>query len=148
MRRFFFLCRGRDGFTLLEIVFTITIGALFCGVLISYMGTTVMRGSEPVATVQNGFVLRGILEKMTADYYLLLDEQDPDPLATFKSNIEAGNDFENDPYYGEYSILTEYIIFDQNGNESPDDSDNNRNLKIIITRGKQSLTTLFAKIIS
>jgi len=108
----------------------------------------VMRSSKPVVTVQNGFVLRGILEKMTADYYLLLDEQDPDPLATFKSNIEAGNNSGNDPYYGEYSISTEYIIFDQDGNESDDSENNNRNLKIIITRDNQSLTTLFTKIIS
>ncbi len=132
-----------SGLTLLEIIVTFIIAAFLGTMLVEYMGTSLIRGGESVILVQDGFSLSGVMEKITADYereYL----NDNYTFATFKSNIENGNNDANTPYYGEYTVQTAYIVF-TGQNEAPDGSGDNNILKVTIGSGSQALTTLFRK---
>ncbi len=133
----------RKGFTLIEVLITLVVAALLGTILVEFMGTSLKRSAEPVIMVQEEFSLSEVMEKMTADYKRLLIT-DNSPLENFKSFIENGNVEENVPYYGQYSIQTAYIAF-QEGNEVADTSGKNRILKVVITSGVQSLTALFSK---
>ena len=133
----------RKGFTLIEVLITLVVAALLGTILVEFMGTSLKRSAEPVIMVQEEFSFSEVMEKMTADYKRLLIT-DNSPLENFKSCIENGNVEENVPYYGQYSIQTAYIAF-QEGNEVADTSGDNRILKVVITSGDQSLTALFSK---
>ena len=132
------------GLTLLEIIVTFIIAAFLGSMLVEYMGTSLTRGGEAVVMVQDEFLLNGVVEKITADYendYL----KDAYTFDTFKSNIENGNVDTNTPYYGDYTVQTEFIVF-SGGNEAADDgSGGYRLLKVTLSSGNQSLVTLFRK---
>ena len=140
------ILKTSDGFTLIEIILLIILSALFGTLLFQFTGTSVTRSGEEVVLVQEGYELTGIMEQMTADYDELI-KTDPDlfSLDDFRTtNIEAGNTEGNDPYYGDYTVNTNYIIF-TNGNEAVDTLGDNNLLKVTITKGSQSLTALFSK---
>ena len=135
--------RAQGGFTLLEIVITLAVAAILGGMVVQFMGTSMIRSTEPPVKVQEGLSLNHVMESMTADYKkLMLTESDP--LTLFKEIVENGNVVENDPYYGLYTPNTAFITF-VGGIETPDTSGDNRILKVIITRGEQSLTALFTR---
>ena len=130
------------GFTLLEIVITLVVAAILGSVLAQYMNTVLARSTEPITFIQESFSLNRIIEEMTTDYKDLL-ETDSDPLATLKTYIDNGNVDTNDPYYGQYSPVTGYILF-SGGIETPDATEK-RILKATITKSNQSITVLFTK---
>jgi prepilin-type N-terminal cleavage/methylation domain-containing protein len=134
---------GQGGFSLLEIIVTIIVASILGAILVQFVGTSMIHSVEPVIMAQEGFSLSNVMEKMTADYRRLF-MVDQTPLETFKTYVENGNDSNNTPYYGQYSIQTQYILF-QGGSEIVDTSGDNKVLKITITDGGQSLTSLFVK---
>ena len=131
------------GFSLIEIIVALIIASLFGTIFIQYMGSSLTKSSEPIVMVQEGFSLNQVMENITADYKKLL-VVDSNPLAAFKNNVENGNDSDNDPYYGEYAVTTDYIIFNS-GVEETDTSGNNLVLRVMISSNNQSLTALFTK---
>jgi prepilin-type N-terminal cleavage/methylation domain-containing protein len=135
--------QGQRGLTLLEIILTLIVASILGAVLVQFMGTNMIRSAEPVLLTQEGFYLSQVMETMTADYKRLL-VQDGTPLQTFKTYAENGNIEGNTPYYGQYSIQTQYISF-QAGTEVPDLSGNNKILKVKVSHGDQSLTALFTE---
>ena len=138
--KFFKTCKG---FTLIEVIIAIVMAALFGSMLFQFMHSSVISSSDEVVMVQQGYELIGIMEKMIADY----DELVPGTLLNnFKTDIVNGNIEGNTPYYGTYTISTTYIKFnDSSGVEEPDDSGANNRLKVTITKGSQSLTSLFTE---
>jgi len=140
------ILKTRDGFTIIEIILLIVLSALFGTMLFQFAGTSVTRSGEEVVMVQQGYELTGIMEQMAADYDELI-KADPEgfSLDTFKSNIAAGNTEGNDPYYGDYTVNTNYYIIFTGGNEEEDTLDENNLLKVTIKNGSQSLTALFSK---
>lgn len=134
---------NQRGFTLIEIIVTIVLAAFMGSMLVQYMSTSLMSSTEPIVKIQDSYSLNQVLESMTADYKKLL-LTDGVPLTIFKGNVEIGNNAVNDPYYGDYSIETEYIIF-SGGTETPDTSGGDTILKVTITNNDQSLTALFTK---
>jgi len=133
------------GFTLLEIIITFILAAFLGSMLVEYMGTSLTRGGEAVVMVQDGFSLNSVMEKITADYEDKYKNGIYD-FSVFKSNIEGGNISTNTPYYGDYTAVTGYISFpDGGGTEIADTTGNNNLLKVTITAGSQSLTTIFRK---
>jgi type II secretory pathway pseudopilin PulG len=131
------------GFTLLEIIMTFILAVFVGSMLIEYMGTSLTRGGDAVIMVQDGFSANSVMEKITADYE---DEYKNGnySFSTFKSNIEGGNNSSNTPYYGDYTVAAAYIAFpDGGGTETADTSGNNNLLKVTITVGTQSMTTIF-----
>ena len=135
---------GESGLTLLEIIITFIIAALLGSMLVEYMGSSLTRGGESVVMVQDEFLLNGVVEKITADYendYL----EGALTFDTFKSNVENGNVVTNTPYYGDYAVQTEYIVFSGGSEATDDGSGGYRILKIKLSSGNQSLVTLFRK---
>ena len=91
--------------------------------------------------VQQGYDLIGIMEQMIADYDELLPGTS---LNGFKTNIDTN------AYYtstASYTSTTAYIKFNGSGVEEPDTSGANNLLKVTITEGSQSLTSLFTEIL-
>ena len=142
MRTKYYLKTSDRGFTLLEIVITLVVASILGAVLAQYMNTALSRSTEQITFIQESFSLNRIIEEMTTDYKNLL-ETDSDPLTTLETYIDNGNAEANDPYYGPYSPVTDYILF-SGGIETPDATEN-RILKATITKSDQSITVLFTK---
>ncbi|MFC1798557.1 Tfp pilus assembly protein FimT/FimU [Thermodesulfobacteriota bacterium] len=143
MKRDFHRHEQERGLTLLEIIVTLIIASLLGTMLVEYMGTSLTRGGESVILVQDGFSINGTMEKIIADYeteYL----SDSYTFETFKTNIENGNDDANTPYYGEYNVQTGFIVF-SGGTETVDASGDNNVLKVTISSGSQSVSSLFRR---
>jgi type II secretory pathway pseudopilin PulG len=144
MSRILGYIKSEKGMTLLEIIITFIIASFLGTLLVEYMGTSLTRGGESVIMVQDGFSISGVMEKITVDYedeYLKNSSLTWD---TFKSNIENGNVVTNTPYYGEYTVQAEYIVF-TGGAEASDLSGDNLLLKVVLSTGYQSVTALFRK---
>lgn len=63
--------RSEKGFTLLELIITIGIAAIFGSFLITFMGS-VPKSVNPVIQTQNLAAAQSAMEKITADYELYL----------------------------------------------------------------------------
>jgi len=136
----------KNGFTLMEIIFSILIVSFFATILVNLTDTNVKRSGEVLNMVQDGFSFTEIMEKITADYKKLLKNKKDDvstkPLVTLKNYVEKGNVEGNTSYYGAYTFETRYIFFDGNNKEAPDPPEDNT-LKIKIFYKNQSVTALF-----
>jgi prepilin-type N-terminal cleavage/methylation domain-containing protein len=128
------------GFTLVEIIVTLTVSSILVVLLLQFIGTSVSRSVQPLTAFQQETALQSLMENMNADYkYLLLT--DPSPLVTFKARVESN-------HYGTYTVLaSDYIAFDAAHTETACDatSDDCRLLKVTIASDGQSLTALFAR---
>ena len=126
-----------SGFTLIEIIVTLTVAAILSVMLVQFMGTSISRSAEPILSMQEGMTLQGIFENMSADYKQLL-LTDNTPLDTFKTRVESG-------FYGTYTLIdSKYILFDISRTEAACNS-NCTILKVTIAAGDHSLTSLFAR---
>jgi len=126
-------CRG---FTILEVVVTLTVASVLGTVIFMYMDTSLTQSVEPITHIQKSFSLNQIIEQITADYKDLLDNDDT-PLQTLKAKIEdAGN------IYGQDSGTADFILFDTNNQEA---SGGDRILKAVISSNNKSITVLFTK---
>ncbi len=144
------LMQGRKGFTLIEIIVTLTIASVLSVVLIHFIKAGVSRSSQPLAKMQDSYVLNQIIENINADYRNLLLSS-ATPLLDLKTYVENGNDqavatAAGTPYYGLYGFQTKFIIFDGSQNETlaPCTVDC-KTLKVIVFKGGQSIATLFTK---
>jgi len=133
----------QKGFTLMEILVTMTFAAILGAILFQFLGSSMTQSATPIALAKESYSLNHILEKMSADHKKLL-MTDADPLATFKTHIDNGNNIASTPYFGDYGIQTSYINF-PGGVEAPDVSGDDRVLKVILTVDRQSLTVLFIR---
>jgi prepilin-type N-terminal cleavage/methylation domain-containing protein len=124
------------GFSLIEVIVTLILISLLGIMLVSFYQTQIAPSTTPVIMRQQGFTLDGILEKINADYQQLL-VSDPNPLAALQTNINAYD-------YGTYTAATEFIAFDASDNEISC-AVACRILKVTITIGDQSLTTIFTQ---
>jgi prepilin-type N-terminal cleavage/methylation domain-containing protein len=133
------LIEDPSGFTLIEIIVTLTVAAILSVMLVQFMGTSISRSTEPTLSMQEGMTLQGILENMNADYKLLLLTHKT-PLDEFKTRVETIG------FYGSYTLTESgYIGFDESQNEIPCNTTDCRILKVTISSGDHSLTSLFAR---
>ncbi|MBC2713334.1 MAG: type II secretion system protein [Desulfosarcina sp.] len=129
-----------SGFTLIEIIVTLTVAAILSVMLVQFIGTSITRSAEPTLSIQEGMALQGVFENMNAGYKQLL-LTGISPLNTFKTRVDSG-------FYGTYTVTeSDYIIFDNNQIEAPCDTTNTdcKILKVTISMGDHSLTSLFAR---
>ncbi|MCD4678732.1 MAG: type II secretion system GspH family protein [Desulfobacula sp.] len=128
------------GFTLLEVIVVLIMISLFGIIFVSFFDTQIVGSTKPVTMMQQGFALEDVLEKINADYENLVTS-DATPLVTLETKINA-----SPSVYGEYTATTKFITFDGSDNEeSAACTVNCTTLKVIITIGDQTLTTLFTK---
>lgn len=129
----------KSGFTLIEIIVTLTVTAILSVMLVQFMGTSLSRSTEPILSMQEGMALQGIFENMNADYKQLL-LTDNTPLATFKTRVETAG------FYGTFTLSdSKYILFDGSQTEVPCNTPDCRILKVTISVGDHSLTSLFTR---
>jgi len=134
---------NQKGFTLVEILITIMFAAILAAVLFQFLGSSMTQSATPITLAKEGYSLNRILEKITAHHKKLL-VTDADPLATFKTHIENGNNIASTPYFGEYTVQTSYITLN-GGIEAVDTSGDDRVLKTKLTVDRQSITVLFTQ---
>ncbi|KPJ76748.1 MAG: hypothetical protein AMJ54_10435 [Deltaproteobacteria bacterium SG8_13] len=137
--------RNNTGFTILEVVVTLIVASILGGILMEFMGTNVQKSYEPVFMAQNSLGANQIIEKMNSDYkrQLLLS---PTPLQDFRTHVINGNISTNDPYFGDYSVATNWIRFNAStGDEEPDPSPDPNVLKVTVTHNNRVVTALFTK---
>ena len=60
--------KDERGFTLIEVIVSLVVAAILGTMLVSFMGTSVMKSANPVILMQNGAYLNSIMENMSADY--------------------------------------------------------------------------------
>ncbi|MDZ4165915.1 MAG: type II secretion system protein [Smithellaceae bacterium] len=60
--------RSNRGFTLIEVIVTLTIAAILGVVVYQYLGSSLARSTEPIFRLKKSFALRQVAENMTADY--------------------------------------------------------------------------------
>jgi prepilin-type N-terminal cleavage/methylation domain-containing protein len=100
-----------SGFTLLEVIITLTVGALLMAVIIPYLGTSVTKSSEPLANLKNTLLIYQTMENMTADYRGMQADNSLDLVALQSGIGGEGTDKNND--YGDYHVLeNRFILFD------------------------------------
>jgi prepilin-type N-terminal cleavage/methylation domain-containing protein len=133
-----------QGFTLLEVVITLIVGSILGAILVQFMGTSMKNSFEPVIMVQNGYGGHEIMEKLNSVYKMRLMTSTGDPLDDFRTDVINGRLPLIAPVIGHYTATTNYIVFDNNGDEVSDNTQL-RILKVTITHGGQSLTALFTR---
>ena len=143
-----------SGFTLLEVIITLTVGALLMAVIIPYLGTSVTKSSEPLANLRNTLLIYQTMENMTADYRNQKAKAEPPfDLVAFHNKISSlgaeGTDESND-YYGDYHVVeNRFILFDGSGQEAAAGGTQQHILKVTIrplTFGA-TFTTLFTDVL-
>lgn len=138
------------GFTLIEIIVTLTIASVLAVVLIYFMQAGMSRSAEPLVEMQDSYGLNRIVENINADYRDLLLSS-ASPLMDLKTYIENGNDqavatATGTPYYGLYLFQTKFITFDASQNETAAACTMDcKLLKVTLSKGGQSIATLFTK---
>ena len=140
------------GFTLIEVIVTLIVAAILGTILVTFMGTTMTGSVQPLLRVQNANTAGQIMENIITDYNKLnFDDNGAGTtvaLSTLKTHVQNGNVSTNTPYYGDYTIVhNDYVLLNSNGTTSPiaDGTGDNRTLRVSITKGSQTLTTLFTK---
>ena len=130
------------GFTLIEVIATLTVAAIFAAMFASYMGSNLTGSVAPLIRVQNAYVVNSIMENMNADYKKLT-YSDATPLPTFKTHVTNGNNQASTPYFGTYTLLyNNYVTF--NGSDVETLGGTNV-LKVTISVADQRATALFTK---
>ncbi len=95
------------GFTLIEIIVTLTIAAILATFLVSFMGTAVTKSGEPVVRTKQLYELQQVMENIKATYYTMADATDAlTRLQVFATGASGATTSQN---YGNYTVDTKCI---------------------------------------
>jgi len=100
------------GFTLIEVIIIITMGALIAAMVAPFIGTAVTRSSEPVNLVVEGGEINQVMADILADYRNEAGKDDFN-LATFKSGL---SDFEKNGV----TVTGTFIVFEKESGDYQD----------------------------
>lgn len=149
---FFRRVKKNGGFTLIEVIVTLIVASILGTILVSFMGSTLIGSVQPLLSVQQDSNAIGTMENIITNFNKLNSDDNTNvtsiALPTLKTRIDNGNVIGHTPYYGAYTIVhNDYVILNSNGTTAPiaDTTGNNRTLRVSITQGSQTLTTLFTK---
>jgi len=81
--------KGHQGFTLLEVIITLVIAAIFGSMLIQFTGTSMSRSADAVERVRNGSTLVRTVEEITKDYRSWIQNNPGDAFVNFKNTVDA-----------------------------------------------------------
>ncbi|MFA5179927.1 MAG: type II secretion system protein [Syntrophales bacterium] len=137
-------CRG---FTLLEVIVSLIVASILGAMMVSFMGSAVMKSANPVVLAQNGAYLNQIMENMGADYKYLMKTSGT-PLTTFIANV--GVEGTSQTRYADashpYTVVDNHRISFPSGSpvtEAPDAA--GKILKVTIKYQDLTVITLFAE---
>jgi prepilin-type N-terminal cleavage/methylation domain-containing protein len=132
---------SRQGFTLIEVVITIVIGAILGALVVSQLGTSLFHSADSVFVVRNEGLAEAWLERITSDYVKELNSVN---YASVLATIQA-RDYSAAPYNMPASVtLTRtYVTYDAAGVETPvGGGGTSTNLKVTVQTGDARLTSL------
>lgn len=134
---------GKGGFTLVELILMIIVAGILGAMFIQVMGTNLTGSVEPLIRAQNIWEINKAMENITRKYNELKGVS-ATPLATLQTLVNSGNNPENDPYFGLYTIAYNSYITLIDGSE---EASAEGILKVTIAdeNGSQRLTALFTK---
>lgn len=138
------------GFTLVEVIITIVIAAIVGAMLVTVLGTSMTKSSEPIFRLKTSFALQQVMENFMTTYYE--DFEYFHLLPEFRNLIAGGVPGGNegatlDNNFGKYTIVENHFIkFDGNRNEIlAADTDPDKMLKVTIKNtNNDTLTYVFA----
>lgn len=113
----------QKGFTLLEIIVSITIAGIMGAILIQFAGTAVTLSANPVKIVRDEASSLGIMEEIIAQYVKEINEGPNTALADLVTFIGTQTYSAN--------VTTSYITFAVDGSEQTSGSATN-NLKVVV----------------
>jgi len=125
MKKFMKIKRSEKGFTLLEIIITIVVAAILGSFLITFMGTSITKSSEPVKQTRDLGTSIGSIETVSAAYALYLSgNRDQDKWDAFKGAWGCSGSLCTVPSGGIFSSKFETI-------------------RVLISTGDQKIVTYF-----
>jgi len=80
---------SKHGFTLIEVIVTITLAAVLGALIVPFMSTNMIAGAKVVASVNDEASLKTVMEDITRDYRDWLRNSPGSPLATFASQVTS-----------------------------------------------------------
>lgn len=134
--------RGQEhsswGFTLIEVIITLMIAAILGVVMYEYLGSSLVRSSEPFVRLTKSFSLRQVVENVSADYKQNYIQNLPG-LKT-KLGVEGSQQTNG---YGVYTVVyNRYITFDAGNAETTATAE--KVLKVTIKNDQnETITMLF-----
>lgn len=152
-RRFHRIKNGR-GFTLLEVIVSLVVAAILAAMLVQFMGTGLMKSSNPVILAQNGTYLNSIMERMTADYKYWMSDgalkgyTPATAYSNFNTNVGTASSSETKTYYSDaqhpyYVTANNTITF--SGSPLTEESGSSKVHKITIKYRDLTVTSLFTE---
>ncbi len=104
------------GFTLLEVIAIMVIGATLAAIVVPYISTSVSRSTEPIVHLQNTLSAYQVMENIIADYEARRDTAWDNgttvDLTALQTAIGAAGTQQNNAY-GSYTVeANEFIEFD------------------------------------
>ena len=133
----------QTGFTLVEIIITIVVGAIVGIMVISYMGTQLTHSGDPIIIARNEGVTEMWMERITSDYVKQMNT--PVVYTTTLATIFS-RDYTIAPYNmpASVTLTRSYITYDAAGNEvAVTGGGTSTNLKVTIQAGGYGLTAIF-----
>ncbi len=89
----------KDGFTLLEIIITLVVAAIFGAMFVQLFGTAFTQSSVPIQRLNQALGLQQVMENITSDY----KENYTSDLTTLSTRITNNN-------YGQYTVAENTFI--------------------------------------
>lgn len=127
------------GFTLMELIVTITVASVMAAFLVVMVGQNIINSVNPVNMVKDQNKLVEVMDKITNDYKQQVKNGTLN-LSTFAATVTSTyNNVDG------ISISTSSVNYDNGTGAESDCSSNCKNLKIIVTGGGQSTTSLFTQ---
>jgi prepilin-type N-terminal cleavage/methylation domain-containing protein len=139
MRIFSSFQTSRQGFTLIEVIIAIVLGAIVGVIFLSYMGAELTHSGDPVNISREEGVAEMWMERILSDYVQEINA------ATFTTALATV--FSRDYHAGIYNMpagvmLTRtYVTYDAGGNEVTGGGTSN-NLKVTVRAGGYGLTCI------
>ncbi len=136
--------RHEGGFTLIEIIITLAVGALLGAMLVPFLSSSLTRSGTPVLRLNETLVLQTTMENITADFRGRVTKGII-TLADLQAAIGSEGSNQNNAY-GAYQVVANRFITFVNEAESADSPGTSPqdSLKVTITdQAGTSFTTLF-----
>jgi prepilin-type N-terminal cleavage/methylation domain-containing protein len=129
-----------NGFTLVEVIATILMTAILSAVFINFMGSAMSRSVRSVEMVRGETDAESVLERITADYVLKMNQDSATALGLMETAI-------NTPPPSVYrpDVSARYVYFDAGGNELLDTSTSPRTLEVRVAAAGNDLIVLLAQ---
>jgi prepilin-type N-terminal cleavage/methylation domain-containing protein len=138
------------GFTLIEVIISLVVSSILAAMLVTFLGTSMMKSARPVLIAQNGAYLNRIMDNMTADYKYQMTTamQNGLLLSTGMSNFIAHLDTAN--YYADsshaYTVTKKRIAFSGTPpTENVAEDTSSKILKVTVSYRDLTSTTIFTE---